>query len=695
MSSRLFFDLEFYKDIDGQLLSAAWALDDGPVQSFDMRPLESNDLPGAVEFFAALKDPNIIKVSFTNTDVTWPQKNLGLRVEGELHDARVMAWVVNENTPLDLEWCAKRYCHITMDKRMRQSSNVVYFTDDDGKDWALEDHANWPTHVWDQLVYYNERDVEATRSLYHELRGRMLRQGDWWDYFEYEEMDFTRLLADMESRGLPINLDEAASLRQKLAGDLEQQSAKLAEVLGYSIKWTGRKDMANVLYKDSWYQQDSIPHGLDLKKPTLVQHIVDGTFRPDLDVPPISRTKKSVEDSEVESLKMEIVKVHTPAGFVVQKVTPKNLNGYWVRKGRGLKEIWVKDMETDEWKITTATPNLLASYEHASDEFVQELVKWRKIDKLITTYLDVYPKRTKNGRLMGHYLQGGTVTGRISSSGPNLMNQPSRGSYGALIRHLFQGRFIIGDYSQLEPRVMAHFSQDPRLLEAFAEGQDLYAITAAGVFGGKVSDYDHEHPLRGQAKVIYLGTDYGAGYKKLSMLLNIAGYPTTWDEAKAHLERMENLFSVREEYKKEQVKFARKQGYIETLAGRHRRLSAGFKGRTWKEQGRTERQAVNAKIQGSAADIIRRGMILAEETFGQVFPTLTQVHDEVIWEALPHVSQEEVEAKLPELREVMEVGHGFGLSVPLVFEPTIATTWADKGSTGIDWQDLLEEDIDE
>lgn len=677
------FDIEFHGEPwNGELLSISGA-------RLGQQPLVSRTLDA---FYSLLSDPLVTKVCHTKVDVTWLRQQ-GIEINGPVHDTQVMAWVINENTPLDLEWLVKRYLGKDMDKRITRQSKVLYFRGDDGQQYKLAEFREWPGAIQWQFMEYNRRDVAATTELYEYLLARMDRSS--WDiYFKEEEVPFTQVLIDMELAGLPIDLDAADKLKAEVVDKLQHQEKKLEETLGYRIKWSGRKELQDVLFKQYWFQfvEVPIPPDIDLRKPALVAAIAEAHGIP----------KSHVDEDAITDLKDSIVRSFLPPGVDLHAITPQKVKGYVTRRGRGLPftqetdsskerhKAWLASGkgEEPEPEYSTATPDLLASYEHAADPFVRELLRWRKLQKVITTYLEVYPKRTHEGRLYGRFNQTGTKTGRLSSSGPNLQNQPAHGDLGKAIRSLFRGRLIVGDYGQLEPRLMAHFSGDPILHKAYRENKDVYALTATGIFGGQYEDYPPESERRKQSKRIFLGTQYGARYKKLAALLNIDGFPTTPSQAKAYLAALEETYSVLYAWKEDVVRFARRQGYVETLAGRHRRLSVAFKDKSWKAQGYGERQAVNAEVQGSAGDVVRRCMVAAStDPALEGLRMLAQVHDEVLWEAHPDMTQAEVEAVLPHLKQVMEEAHGFDLSVPLVFEPTIANSWADKGVYDIDWEE--------
>jgi DNA polymerase-1 len=337
-----------------------------------------------------------------------------------------------------------------------------------------------------------------------------------------------------------------------------------------------------------------------------------------------------------------------------------------------------------------SSPDLL--YHVGTDPWVRELCTgWRKTNKLLTTYLRVFPKVAREApdgttRIYASFKQTGTVTGRLSSSGPNLQNQPSRGTLGKRVRQLYQGSFVIGDYDQLEMRILAHVSGDPRLTKVFRDGEDPHVLTMRAIFGdvdpttiapGAALSY------RDAAKQLNYAMGYGAGPKKIAQTLSLFGFPTTVEQAKGYLVELTKFYRVMFRWNENTKALAKRKGSVKTLGGHRRRLKGAFRDTAnWKAVGYGERQAVNAIIQGTAADILRRTMVRADEAFPEL-KMLAQVHDEVIWEH-PGLWLFDADPKmLPELQECMENGHGFDLKVPLVFEPIVTDSWAGKSGSSL------------
>jgi DNA polymerase I-like protein with 3'-5' exonuclease and polymerase domains len=624
-----------------------------------------------------LDDPGITKVSHTIYDAAW------VLHDGPWHDTRVMAWCVNENTPLDLEWLLAHYCGVEMDKRLKPSDNRVLFTHDDGTVWDLAMYHSWPCYVQDAFIAYCLRDVDALVMLYREL-GRALVETEQLSYFLEEEVPYTSICIEMERNGLPIDLDSTAVLATELAEQRDKAEEHLHRVarLPDDFNLNSPDQLSDYLFS-RWFQ-------------------VKGTFtltdeqRAELKAVPKLERPAYVKDEG-----------WVPKNFEVGKVGRLYIHGMWVLRGRGLVKTpptkrKLPNGEIQEGKHpSTATPDLL--YQHGADAWVNELtLVYRRLDKLLGTYLEKFPRvavvaeagspadralgedgdrpstsqASVTTRIHGRYNQGGTVTGRLSSSDPNLQNIPSRHEWGDKVRALFAGNFVIGDYDALEMRLMAHWSGDPELIRIFEQGLDPHVRTAYALFGVEV---DHDDPRRSIGKTVNYGVGYGAGPKKLAQVLSVEGYPTSPGDAKAYLKEVQGFYRKFFQWG-DRTKFrAKDTGHVETLSGRTRHLKGSFEElASWKAWQYGERQAVNSIIQGSAADVIRRGMLAVSKQAllrGRL-RTLAQIHDEAIWEWLLRAPNAQ---ELKVLQWCMEKGHGFDLRVPLIFEPYVCDNWSQKG----------------
>jgi DNA polymerase-1 len=298
------------------------------------------------------------------------------------------------------------------------------------------------------------------------------------------------------------------------------------------------------------------------------------------------------------------------------------------------------------------------------------LMQYRQLDKLQSTYVDALPRMVnpETGRIHSSFNQTVASTGRLSSSDPNLQNIPIRTEMGAEIRRGFipaEGQvFLSADYSQIELRILAHYSGDPAFVEAFRSGEDIHRQTAALVFGVPLDQVNRE--MRGRAKTVNFAVIYGIGPYSLGNRLGISGA-----EAKEFIDRYFERFPGVRRYLDEQIELARKQGYVETLTGR-RRYIPEITSRNFNVRAFGERAATNAPIQGSSADLIKIAMIrihraLREEKMQARM--LLQVHDELLLE-VPHG---EVDATLALVKDRME--GAAKLNVPLLVETGTGNSW--------------------
>ncbi len=308
------------------------------------------------------------------------------------------------------------------------------------------------------------------------------------------------------------------------------------------------------------------------------------------------------------------------------------------------------------------------------NELARRILDWRQLSKLKSTYTDALPGfvNPATGRVHTCYALAATTTGRLSSSEPNLQNIPVRNEAGRKIRKAFVAapghKLISADYSQIELRLLAHIANIPQLKSAFAEGHDIHAMTASEMFGVPIEGMPSE--VRRRAKAINFGIVYGISAFGLANQLAIPR-----EEAGAYIKRYFERFPGIRAYINATKKFARENGYVTTIFGRkchYPRITASNPS----ERAFNERAAINAPIQGSAADIIRRAMTRIDAALaraGLSAKMLLQVHDELVFEA----PDAEVEATMEMVRRVMiDAPHPvLELSVPLQVDSKAAQNW--------------------
>ena len=326
-----------------------------------------------------------------------------------------------------------------------------------------------------------------------------------------------------------------------------------------------------------------------------------------------------------------------------------------------------KKTKTGQYSTSEDVLSKLAS----KHEIVPLILEYRSLKKLKSTYVDALPElvNTEDGKIHTSYMQTVAATGRLSSNNPNLQNIPIRTEKGREVRKAFIPRsedytLLAADYSQIELRIIAALSEDENMQEAFIKGEDIHSATAAKVFGVKLEDVDRE--MRGKAKAVNFGIIYGVSAFGLSQNLDIPR-----KEAAEIIDTYFEKYPQLKAYMENNVIFAKENGYVETIMNRRRNLR-DINSNNAIVRGHAERNAVNAPIQGSAADIIKIAMInIAKEFKKHQFKSkmLLQVHDELVFD----VYKPELDKIKPIVKEKME--NAVKLAVPLDVEMNNAENW--------------------
>ncbi|WP_029587708.1 DNA polymerase I [Bradyrhizobium sp. URHD0069] len=327
--------------------------------------------------------------------------------------------------------------------------------------------------------------------------------------------------------------------------------------------------------------------------------------------------------------------------------------------------------KTGAWSTSAQILDELAEQGH---DFPKKILEWRQVSKLKSTYTDALPTyvHPQTHRVHTTYALAATTTGRLSSNEPNLQNIPVRTEDGRKIRRAFVAspghKLVSADYSQIELRLLAEIADIPVLKQAFRDGLDIHAMTASEMFGVPVKDMPGE--VRRRAKAINFGIIYGISAFGLANQLGIAR-----EEASAYIKKYFERFPGIRAYMDETRDFCRTHGYVETLFGRKCHYPE-IKASNASVRSFNERAAINARLQGTAADIIRRAMIRMEYALAEKklsAQMLLQVHDELIFE----VADEEVAATLPVVQHTMQDAPfpAVLLSVPLHVDARAADNW--------------------
>ena len=318
-----------------------------------------------------------------------------------------------------------------------------------------------------------------------------------------------------------------------------------------------------------------------------------------------------------------------------------------------------------------ATSEDILSYLAKDHEIIRNILDYRGLAKLKSTYVDALPNQVEpsTGRVHTDYMQTVAATGRLSSNNPNLQNIPIRTERGRQVRKAFIPRnddytLLSADYSQIELRIIAALSEEDNMIQAFLNGEDIHASTASKVFNVPLSEVTREQ--RGNAKTVNFGIIYGVSAFGLSNQTDL-----NRTEAKELIDTYYETYPKLKEYIGKQIHFARENGYVQTVLGRRRYLK-DINSRNAVVRGAAERNAVNAPIQGSAADIIKIAMIHIHDALKKgkhKTKMLLQVHDELVFD----VYKTELDVVKPIIRQEME--NAFKLKVPLIVDVGVGNNW--------------------
>ena len=377
--------------------------------------------------------------------------------------------------------------------------------------------------------------------------------------------------------------------------------------------------------------------------------------------PDILKRQSADIDERISTLKKSI---HTRAGMPFNLNSPKQLGEvlfdllHIVEKPKKTK---TRQYQTNEEVLSELAP------EHP---IVEEILQYRQLSKLKNTYLDALPLEisAKTGRVHTTFSQAVTTTGRLSSQNPNIQNIPIRTDEGRQIRCAFTPKqnykLLACDYSQIELRIMAELSEDTGLREAFCSGADIHTATAANVFKVDASEVTRE--MRSKAKMVNFGIIYGISAFGLSQRLGIPR-----GEAATIITQYQAAYPGVQEYLDRTIAFAQQHEYVETVTGR-RRYIRDINAKNRMVRSGAERNAINAPIQGTAADMIKIAMIKIEKLLQkQLTKTamLLQVHDELVFDLAP----DEEAQLIPQIESIMQ--EAIPMHIPILIESGTGDNW--------------------
>ena len=366
-----------------------------------------------------------------------------------------------------------------------------------------------------------------------------------------------------------------------------------------------------------------------------------------------------------EKIRLLEEKIYTEAGEKFNIASPKQLGTVLFEK----LKIDSKPKKTKTGQYSTSE-EVLSKYKFRFP-VVDAILEWRQLQKLKNTYIEALPKQIhpETGKIHTHFNQAVTATGRLSSTDPNLQNIPVRTESGRKIRAAFipanpENKILAADYSQIELRLIAVLSGDENMLESFRRGEDIHRATAAKLFGVPPGEVTRDQ--RAKAKTVNFGIIYGVSAHGLSRQTGLSR-----TEAKELIEAYFKTYPKLREYLQKQIEFAREHGYVETIMGRRRYLP-DIHSRNAVVRGAAERIAINAPVQGSAADIIKKAMTDIDREIEQnnlPAKLLLQVHDELVFEINPEKEPEIIQA----VRDKME--NAVALPIPLKTDINTGRNW--------------------
>ena len=392
----------------------------------------------------------------------------------------------------------------------------------------------------------------------------------------------------------------------------------------------------------------------------------------------MENTGVRINEKYLNNLSNEFSKQITLLESKIYKITKKEFN---IGSPKQLGEILFDEMGIKGAKKTktgsySTDSSILEELALDGEEIAKLILNWRELSKLKSTYTDslINQISTTTGRVHTSYALASTITGRLSSNDPNLQNIPIRTENGKKIRNAFipkkDNKLVSFDYSQIELRLAAEISEDSNLIQAFKNNEDIHTSTASKIFNVLEKKVNSDH--RRKAKAINFGIIYGISPYGLAKQLSISNA-----EGKKYIEDYFKRFPKIRKYMDNQMNFCRKNNYVQTIFGR-KCFIKGINDKNFAIRGFSERQSINAPIQGTAADIIKLAMInIHKEIENNIIKAsmLLQVHDELVFE----IDEKYVEDSIVKIKSIMENSHKTykDFKVPLIVDYKIGSNWGE------------------
>lgn len=530
---------------------------------------------------------------------------------------------------------------------------------------------------------YAMNDVQATWTLYKRFAQELANERMERIFHEIW-MPLLPVLQEMEARGIALNLDKVREIRAEYVEKIERLEKRIMQygveqiLAHYSLDDI---DKMPIYYRDNKVTEEDMERSYRRDDGVLVFER-DGVEYPIITYEMIGKTK---------AYRPRYISFNTGSTDQMRELIYE-WSGVNLDTDVPLERTKTGELSVDKQNIET-----MLFYDDDAPEFLQDVLDWRKASKFVSTYLDRFladadPNdfnsiTTNFNQAVGETGKGGTVTGRLSSNNPNLMNIPSRGVVGEQARSMFVARtghkLIIADYSQMELRLLAHYSQDPVLLQAFAEKRDMHIVTATAPARMSYEElkalYDADDKwakeMRSIGKTMNFALNYGMGPRKFRrFLLTMNKYEVTEQQAAEWIKNYNETYEATTEWKKNTAEEVGRYGYVTTIYGRRRRLPLA-KSPVARIRERAKRQGVNAKIQGGCGDIICRVMIPLQAYLRSIGGSLLlQVHDELVME----VPEKYAEIAKPVVEHIMVDFVNPYLNVAMEATASIGDNWGAK-----------------
>lgn len=618
---------------------------------------EGDDFP--VSTYIGDDFPELVRPLFAQEDVEMVAHNakfdihflaaVGVPVRGRLADTMLAAQLINENREVGL----KDLAQLVGVKQKHYQSMVVY------PGYGKNDYLGVPL---EEAADYAMKDTLATWKLWERFRVELVEEGvekafrDLW-------MPLLVTLQEMEATGIAIDLNRVSEAKEHYR---DIASVNEQDVVLEGLRMVRQRYGDNVPEKYLVPVSQVYPH-VDVENESFI------LIGEDMALPIIKKPNKAYRPRTV----------HFKAGSTDHL-------GELIYDHYGLslpQHLRVKQSQNGKTVSKDALDVLIHDLGENAPPILNSIVRWRKAEKFINTYLDRFltDADPSNGNaIYTTFNQHVTDTGRLSSSGPNLQNIPSRGEEGKKARDMFIARpghvLVVADYSMMELRMLAHYSQDERLLSAFIDGHDLHILTGAQQAGMTYDElkeqFEQGDPeakkLRSIGKTSNFGLTYGMGAKKYQLLLLTQNQlEVSEQEARRLIDTYNATFEGATLWKERVIRYSKKLGYVQTIGGRKRRLP-GLYSHDRYEAMRAERMGINAIIQGSCADVISEAMPAIQRALSSIRGRiLLQVHDELVCE----VPEEYSDIGITLVGSLMTALVNPKLRCPLVAEAHAGPTW--------------------